>query len=411
MNARRRFRPILRPPAGRRLPADLLPGRIGRFVSMGLRDPGFPVLLSRIDQAPILPGNRVEVFFSGTESFASMCAAMESAKEEILVESYIWRADSTGQSFLGHLAAAVARGVSVKVLADAWGSFGTRSRFWAEMRKRGLETRLFHPLIPYPWYQPFRDHRKILVVDRRVAFTGGMNIADEYGSAGFAAGKGPWRDTHARVEGPAAWEMAIVFSEGWQRAGGMPIGHSPLELPGPGGASILVLDSRPGRGQGESASALAAIVAAARRFVWITSAYFAPPTGALQILGDAVQRGVDVRLLLPGPTDVPIVRHAGHGFFDDLFRLGIRVFEYRDAILHGKSLVADEYVSVVGSTNFDFRSFRFNGECNLVILDEATGNRFPRLSKQTSRDPKRFFRKPDSGSRAGTALGIPSPAS
>ena len=340
---------------------------------LGVRDPGFPRLLSRIDQAPVLPANRVEVFFSGTQAFASMCAAMDSAEREILVESYIWRADATGQIFLRHLAAAAARGVAVKVLADAWGSFGTRSRFWAEMRKRGLEVRLFHPLIPYFWYQPFRDHRKILVVDRRVAFTGGMNIADEYGSAQTAAGRGPWRDTHARVEGPAAREMAVVFSEGWQRAGGALIGYAPLEPPEPGGASILVLDSRPGRGQAESAAVLAAIVAAARHSVWITSAYFAPPKAAIRILADAAHRGVDVRLLLPGPTDVPIVCHAGHGFFEDLLRLGIRIFEYRDAILHGKSLVADGYVSVVGSTNFDFRSFRFNGECNVVILDDATG--------------------------------------
>jgi len=102
--------------------------------------------------------------------------------------------------------------------------------------------------------------------------------------------------------------------------------------------------------------------------------FSAPPKGALAILGNAARRGVDVRLLLPGRTDVPIVRHAGHGYFLDLLRLGIRIFEYRDAILHAKSLVADEYVSVVGSTNFDFRSFRFNGECNLVILDEGTGH-------------------------------------
>ena len=374
MKARRRFRPVLRPRADRRLPADLLPGKVGWLagtLSQGLRDPG-------IDQAPVLPGNWVEVFFSGTEAFALMCAAMESAERDILVESYICRDDSTGESFLRHLADAAARGVAVKVLADAWGSFGTRSRFWAEMRRRGIDVRLFHPLFPSLWYQPFRDHRKILVVDRKVAFTGGMNIADEYGSAHSALGKGPWRDTHARVEGPAAWEMAVVFSEGWQRAGGTPVEHSPLEPPGSGGASILVLDSRPGRGHTESASVLAAIVGAAKRSLWITNAYFAPPKGALAILGDAARRGVDLRLLLPGQSDVPIVRHAGHGYFDDLLRLGVRIFEYRDAILHAKSLVADEYVSVVGSTNFDFRSFRFNGECNLVILDEGTGRMLAR---------------------------------
>ncbi len=381
MRAPRRFHPVLRPRAGRRLPDDLLPAKVGRLaatLSEGLRDPGFRALLSRIDQAPVLPGNRVEVFFAGAKAFASMCAAMESAEREILVESYIWRDDATGRGLLQRLAGAAARGVAVKVLADAWGSFGTRSRFWVEMRRRGIEVRLFHPLFPALWYQPFRNHRKILAADRSVAFTGGMNIADEYGSSHSATGKGPWRDTHARIEGPAAWEMAVVFSEGWHRARGSRIEHLPLEPPAPTGASILVLDSRPGRGHVESASVLAAIVGAAQRFVWITNAYFAPPRRALAILGDAARRGVDVRLLLPGPTDVPLVRHAGHGFFWDLLRVGVRIFEYRDAVLHAKSLVADEYVSVVGSTNLDFRSFRYNAECNLVILDEGTGRSLAR---------------------------------
>jgi cardiolipin synthase len=134
-----------------------------------------------------------------------------------------------------------------------------------------------------------------------------------------------------------------------------------------------VLESRPSRGYVESAAVLAAIVAAARERVWITNAYFAPRRIALDILGRAAARGVDVRLLLPGRTDVPLVRHAGHGYYRGLLARGVRVFEYQPAILHAKTLVADGKVSVVGSSNLDFRSFQFNGECNLVILDRATG--------------------------------------
>jgi cardiolipin synthase len=242
------------------------------------------------------------------------------------------------------------------------------------MKRRGVEARLFNPLFPHLLFQPYRDHRKILVVDRRVAFTGGMNIADEYGSGGGSS-TGPWRDTHARVEGPAAWELAVVFSEAWRRAGGR-LDFEPLPPPEPHGASILVLDSRPGRGHEETASVLAAIVGAAREKVWITNAYFAPKVRAVRVLAEAVRRGVDVRLLLPARTDVPLVRHAGHGYFRALLRLGVRVFEYGAAILHAKSLVADDYVSVVGSTNLDFRSFHFNAEANLVILDAPTGLAF-----------------------------------
>lgn len=375
----RRFRPILRPGPDRRLPAELRVRRVGRLARAlpdGLRDPGFEVLLRRIDGAPILGGNEVKVFFRGEDAFASMCEAVASAKREILLESYIYKDDATGRSFLDGLSLAARRGVEVQVLADALGSFSTRSAFWQEMKRRGIHVRLFHPLFSRLWYQPFRDHRKILVVDRRVAFTGGMNIGEEYGSHAATHGKA-WRDTHVRVAGPAAWEMAVVFSEGWTRAGGEPVELSPLpaeEAEAPG-TRILVMDSRPHRGQAESASALAAIVGGARRKVWITNAYFAPGWAAVRVLGQAAQRGVDVRLLLPGRTDVPIVRHAAHGYYDRLLGKGVRIFEYQNSILHAKSLVADGYVSVVGSTNLDFRSFLFNAECDLAMLDESVAQR------------------------------------
>jgi len=158
--------------------------------------------------------------------------------------------------------------------------------------------------------------------------------------------------------------------------GGSALDLPPLAPPASGGASVLVLDSRPVRGHGETASVLAAIVSAARKNVWITNAYFAPRARAVRLLGEAVRRGVDVRLLLPGKSDVPLVRHAGHGHYGALLKLGVRVFEYEAAVLHAKTAVADDFVSVVGSTNLDFRSFHFNAECNLVIFNDATGGVF-----------------------------------
>jgi cardiolipin synthase len=375
----RLFRPILRPSEGRRLPRELHVRRVGRLARTlpdGVRDPGFEILLRRIDGAPILGGNRVEVYFKGQDAFAAMREAVVGARKEILLESYIYKDDSAGRGFLDELSVAARRGVEVSVLADALGSFSTRSAFWQEMKRRGIHVRLYHPLFSALWYQPFRDHRKILVVDRRVAFTGGMNIGEEYGSTSASLGES-WRDTHVRVEGPAAWEMAVVFSEGWVQAGGEPLELSPLpaeEAEAPG-TRILVLDSRPNRGTAESASAMAAIVGAARQRVWLTNAYFAPGWNAVRILGDAAQRGVDVRLLLPGKTDVPIVRRAAHGYYDRLLARGVRVFEYQTSILHAKSLTADGYVSLVGSTNLDFRSFLFNSECDLCMLDEAVARR------------------------------------
>jgi cardiolipin synthase A/B len=183
------------------------------------------------------------------------------------------------------------------------------------------------------------------------------------------------RDTHVRIEGPVAWDLAVVFAEGWDRArgGALPVTPPPANPEGP--ARSLVLDSRPGRGHIETAATLAAISAAAEKTLWLTNAYFAPGHAAVALLSRAAARGVDVRLLLPGKTDVQILLHAGHGWYSRLLKKGVRIFEYERALLHAKTLVADRYCTVVGSTNLDFRSFQFNAECNLVTLDDEVGER------------------------------------
>jgi len=261
----RRFRPILHPGEGVTLAPELRVRRVGllaRDLPLGVEDPGFEHLLRRIDRGPILGGNRVEVFPGGAEAFAAMRAAGLAAGSEILLESYIFKDDATGRLFLEEVSAAARRGAAVRVLADAVGSLDTPARFWREMAGHDIEARLFNPFFRRPWWlQPFRDHRKILVVDRKVAFTGGMNIGEEYGSPRPRPGSA-WRDTHVRVEGPAAWEMAVVFAESWTRTGGPPFTIEPLPAGeiAAAGARILVLDSRPWRGHAESAAVLAAIV-------------------------------------------------------------------------------------------------------------------------------------------------------
>jgi cardiolipin synthase len=374
----RTLRPMLRPSAGHRLPFELTAGRVGRLAAAlpgGVRGRELEGLLRRIEAKPIHPGNQLELYTHGSRAFAAMRAAVAAARDEVLLESYIFKDDAIGCALLDDLAAAVQRGVTVRVLADALGSSSTHAEFWRDMARRGIAAHLFNPLFKRLWYQPFRDHRKLLVVDRRVGFTGGMNIGVEYGSSGGSSAQGPpWRDSHVKVAGPAAWALAIVFSEGWLHAGGEPIDLPPLRIdPGAAapGARVLVLDAQPFRGNREAAATLAAIAGAARHRLWITNAYFAPGHTAVRVLGEAARRGVDVRLLLPGRTDVPIVRHAGHGYFASLLRRGVRIFEYDGAVLHAKSLVADGYVAVAGSTNLDFRSFLFNAECNLVVLDAA----------------------------------------
>ena len=377
--ARRLLRPILRPPPWRALPRELRALNVDALAEKipgGLRDPGFARLVQRIDASPLHRDNTITLYAKGDDAFAAMEEAIAAAQEEILLESYILKDDATGRAFADLLEAAARKHVAVRVLADAFGSFQTRQMFWDRLAAAGVEVHLFHPLLRSLWYQPFRDHRKILAVDRRVGFTGGMNIAEEYGSSPAfrrepKSSRATWRDTHLRVVGPAVWEMAVVFSEGWERAGGMPFSIPPLEVArDAGGSRVLVLDSMPGRGHQETATILAAVLGAARRNVWITNAYFAPRSAALGVFERAASRGVDIRLLLPGISDAPVVRHAGHGCFRELLASDVRVFEYQPSVLHAKSLVADGHVSMVGSSNMDFRSFHFNAECNLLAFDD-----------------------------------------
>ena len=259
----------LRPWPGRRLPRDLRPGAVAQQAAAfpgGLRDPQLATLLTRIDTGRFHRPTRVEVFFEGHLTFRAAFAAIDAAEHEVLLESYIIRDDSTGRAALEALARATARGVVVKVLVDAWGSWATRSAFWEEMRRRGIAVRLFHPLWAHWRRRANRDHRKILVVDRQVAFLGGMNVADEYGSSWGSSRETTsdenWRDTHARLEGSVARELAAVFQEGWTRAGGKPfdLGLEP-EAPGvAAGARALVVDTRAGRGQREKVNPEANLV-------------------------------------------------------------------------------------------------------------------------------------------------------
>ena len=187
----------------------------------------------------------------------------------------------------------------MRVLADGFGSLSTRATFWNELRGGGIKARLFHPLWTRLQDHFHRDHRKLIVVDQRIAFTGGMNVADEYGSSRKRKGN-LRRDAQVRLEGPIAWELAAVVREGWERAGGDRFTVSPWVADEPSGAKCVVLDSRPGRGQNETSAVMAALVGASRRRLWVTNAYFAPRPLVIRALISAARRGVDVRLLLPG---------------------------------------------------------------------------------------------------------------
>jgi cardiolipin synthase len=402
-----------------------------RVLDDGVHDPAFRTLIQQIDDAPLHVAPPVHLLPDGADAFARMQAAMATAREEILLETYILRDDRLGTTVQAALAAAAQRGVRVCVLADAVGSIATGDRFWSLLTASGVQVCHFHRF----WHHPFealrRDHRKLLVIDRQIAFTGGMNIGEEYGSS-IRQHHDAWRDTFVEVHGSVARELAAVFAEGWDRARGAPLpgleyvswsegivrppgarpfgaralttmvkrtlaarrrgrrvrrGRDDTLTPSAGETLAFVIDSRPGRGERETLSVLAALVGAARERLWITTPYFAPPTQALRLLALAAQRGVDVRLLLPSArTDVALVRHAAHGAYERLLRAGVQVYEYQRATLHAKTLVVDGYASLIGSSNLDFRSLWLNAECNVLLLDASCGASMERTFREDLAD-------------------------
>lgn len=421
--------------ADQRIPRELRAWRAwgaARQLADGVRDPAFRALVQQVDRGPVHACPPVRLLPDGEEAFARMRQAIGQAREEVLIETYILRDDRLGESVQGALIAAAQRGVRVCVLADAVGSLSTADRFWNTLEQGGVQVRLFHRFWHHPLEALRRDHRKLLVIDRAMAFTGGMNIGEEYGSS-IKRRRDAWRDTFIELAGSVARELAAVFAEGWDRARGpvlpgleyvswsegvihAPVGVGSLaamralparlqsrvqarlgkrrdqrrgrkvrregDAPEDDASGIVVLDPRPGRGQREMLTVLAALVGAARERLWITTPYFAPPTRALTVLAQAAMRGVDVRLLLPSErTDAPIVRHAAHGAYAYLLSHGVRVYEYQRATLHAKTMVVDGYVSMVGSSNLDFRSFWLNAECNVLVFDERCGQTLEAIYK------------------------------
>ena len=393
---------------------------LAKHIPRGVRDAEFLALIQRIDPTAMHDAPPIEQYVDGEVAFNAVIHALNAAREEVLLETYILRDDRVGERVKHALIAASKRGVRVSVLADAVGSVATADVFWRSLESDGVTVRLFHRVWRRPFEALIRDHRKIIVIDRFTAFTGGMNIGVEYGSS-IHKKSDAFRDTFIRVEGTIARELAAVFAEGWDRAQGPSLPgleyvswSSTIVAPHQHGLrrlgarawrarlarrlarredrrrgrrvvrevtatdererTLLVLDPRPGRGQREMIAVLAALLGGARKHLWITTPYFAPPTRAIRLLMAAARCGVDVRLMLPGPrTDVPLARHAAHGAYSKLLASGVRIFEYQAATLHAKTMVVDGYASVIGSSNLDFRSLWLNAECNLLIFDMAYG--------------------------------------
>lgn len=328
--------------------------------------------LDRAAGVRAVEGNRVALKVDGTEAFPAMFEVIESARSRIQFENYIIRDDATGRRFAEALASRARAGVEVRVVADWLGSAGTGRAYWRNLRKAGVEVRLFNPPELLRIFRNVeRNHRKLVVGDGRLAVVGGLCIGDEW-TGNPAAGIQPWRDSAVLVEGPAAILLERSFGQIWTRAGGQPLVLPSLDtIPAAGEARIRVLSGAPGRGR--TARVLEFLATTCRERLWITDAYMLPPASLLQTILDAARDGVDIRLLVPGSSDLPWIRNLTRIGYRPLLKSGVRIFEWGGPMIHAKSLVTDGHWCRIGSSNLNASSLQKNYEIDLLIEDRELG--------------------------------------
>ena len=333
---------------------------------------------------PVVGGNRVEALQNGDEIFPSMLAAIRGARHTINFESYIYWSGDIGRSFADALAERAKAGVQVRVLLDWLGSQKIDDKLLREMRDAGVEIFLFHPLA---WYDIARvnnrTHRKLLVVDGRIGFTGGVGVADKWQGHGQDADH--WRDSHYRAEGPVVAQMQATFIDNWTKVSGK-VMHGPDYLPDVAPLAdtrAQMFSSSPDGGAESMQLMYLLVIAAATRSIDLASAYFVPDELTSDALVAAMKRGVRLRVVLPGPIiDTDLVRRASRSTWGPLLEAGAEIYEYQPTMYHCKVMIVDGLLVSVGSTNFDPRSFRLNDEANLNVYDRAFAARQEKVFEQ-----------------------------
>ena len=325
----------------------------------------FSRALDRATGARPIPGNIVRHIASSHDALDTMLEMIASAQRTVHFENYIIRNDDTGRRFAAAWAQRARAGVHVRVLYDAFGCLGTRGRYWRELRSNGVDVRPFRPIWTSGPIEAFsRDHRKLLVVDGAEAMTGGLCVGDEW-AGDPADGKPSWRDTMVKVCGPAVAALDAAFGRMWARAG-RPLSENETS-PAPeecGPTAVRVVEGLPG--QSRIYRAVQLLAAAVTERLWITDAYMVAPPPLYAAFVDAARSGVDVRLLLPGTSDIPIIRSFTRTGYRELLHAGARIFEYRGPMLHAKTFVGDHEWARVGSSNLNVSSLLGNYELDLV---------------------------------------------
>jgi cardiolipin synthase len=337
----------------------------------GVSDPQFRRSMTAILGTPMIEGNKVSLLSNGDQIFPAMLDAIRQATRTITFETYIYWSGTVGRSFSEALSERARAGVKVHVLLDWVGSGKMDGRLLAEMKEAGVEVERYHPL---RWYNAIRlnnrTHRKLLVVDGRVGFTGGVGIADLW--SGNAQDPDHWRDAHYRLEGPAVAQMQGVFMDNWRKTRSLVLhgdGYFPhLENAGSQVAQVFKSSATDGV---ESVRLMYLLsIAAAEKSIQMANAYFVPDDLSVRMLVEARKRGVHIEIIVPGVhTDSQIVGAASRDHWATLLDAGVAIYEFKPTMMHCKIMVVDELFTTVGSTNFDNRSFHLNDEANLDVFD------------------------------------------
>ena len=346
------------------------------------------VLQQALSESPLVTGNATTILRDGAETLPAMFDLLHRARNHINLEYYtfenvVWR----GQSLFDLLLAKRRAGVVVNVIYDSFGSLDTPRELFDRLREAGARVLEFHPLDPLKahtgWFPNDRDHRKIMLVDGKVAITGGVNMSKDYEnppSAGIPVDDDMhhayWRDTAIRIEGPAVAELQKLFFATWTQQKGAPVAPARYfpPLPRVGVQSIRIIGSAPGDKRPLHYISLMTALLSAQQRAWLCSGYFVPPHQEREVFSRTARDGVDVRLVVPSHTDVQQAVYAARAAYGDMLERGVHIFELRNAVLHSKCATVDGVWSVVGSSNLDRRSVVFNNEVDAIVLGRDTAS-------------------------------------
>jgi cardiolipin synthase len=371
----------------------------GPWGSLGIRLPGgvdgVGLALLQTTATSLLEGNSVE-WREDAEVFDAMEEAIRAARRSVHFDVYIWKPGGAGDRIAELVCRRAREGLHVRILVDPMGSAGFDRHLHVRLVEAGCEVRYFRPLKKNPFAITGRNHRKLIVVDGRVGFTGGFGIAPEWSTGGPDSPL--WRDSNVEVRGPVVKQMQVAFANHWVETGGWILPAEELEPPGPAGdARAAYVTSTDVVGLSHARWVTHIALAAAERRAWIANAYFVPPPEVLGTLCARRESGIDVRLLLSGPyQDHPSVRFAQRRLYSRLDRRGVKAYEYLPSMMHAKTMLIDDRLSVVGSMNLDFLSMEWLEEGALIVDDPRFADSFAQrwkrdmaLSRQVTAQPPR----------------------